>query len=75
MFSFILQACWDGSIERNRQQLNTHHESDMGFSDIEDVTPPNLVTGFVVANIGNTANGANNKMNSPDTDTLIHVPD
>ena len=47
----------------------------MGFSDIEDVTPPNLVTGFVVVNISNTANGANNNVNSPDTDTLIHVLD
>ena len=46
----------------------------MGFSDIEDVTPPNLVTGFVVVNIGNMTNGANDNMNSPDTDTLFHVP-
>ena len=66
--AFMPQAHQDGSRERNRQQQNTHHESDMGFSDIEDVTPPNLVTGFVVANIGNMTNGgANNNVNSPDT--------
>ena len=72
--AFMLQAHWDGSREKNRQQQNTCHESNMGFSDIEDVTPPNLVTGFVVVNIGNMTNGANNNVNSPDTETLFHVP-
>ena len=79
--ALILQDHWDAGRERNehsqvdrQQQQNTHHELDMGFSDVEDVTPPNLVTGFVVANIGNMANSANNDMNSPDTDTLFHVP-
>ena len=38
----------------------------------EVVTPPNLVTGFVVVNIGNSAN---NDVNSPDTDTCFHVLD
>ena len=52
----------------------------MGFSDVEDVTPPNLVTGFKVANIGNSGNSANNNVNnnnvnSSDTDTCFHVPD
>ena len=47
----------------------------MGFSDIEDITPPNLVTSFIVANIGNSVNSANNDVNSPDTDTRFHVPD
>ena len=73
--AFMLQSHWDGSRERNRQQQNAHHKSDMGFSDIEDATPPNLVTGFVVANIGNMTNGANNNVNSSDTDTPFHVPD
>ena len=59
----------------SQQQQNTCDETDMGFSDVEDVTPQNLVTGFVVVNIGNSGNSANNDVNSPDTDTHFHVLD
>ena len=58
----------------NNRQQNTGHDTDMGFSDMEAVTPPNLVTGFLVVNIGNSRNSANNDIKSPDTDTCFHVP-
>ena len=81
--ALMLQEHWDERRrERNehaqrdsQQQQNTHDETGMGFSDIEDVTPPNLVTGFVVVKFGNSGNSANNDVNSPDTGTHFHVPD
>ena len=58
----------------SQQQQNTHGDTDMEFSNVDDVTPPNLVTGFIVVNTGNSSNSANNDVNSPDTDTHFHVP-